>query len=134
MKRQITVNAVLTLTTSEIEQARNHMDDPNYHLHVYHDDMGCTVIDPRDEDNVMTVYTVYDLNENDNVIPKTFGDVLDELNVTGYRLAKMTGIPQSTIASWVTGERDILKAEWQTVLHICKALQIKSDWLYKRLK
>ncbi|PKM64795.1 MAG: hypothetical protein CVU96_01040 [Firmicutes bacterium HGW-Firmicutes-20] len=133
MQRQVTVNQQLTLSREEIESARNHIDDPAYHYSVTHDDMMNIVIDPKDNEEDTNIYIPYDLDENDNVIGKTFGDILEELNVSGYRLSKMTGIPQSTIASWVNGDNNILKAEWQTVLHVCKALQIKSDWLYKRL-
>lgn len=133
MQIQVVVNQQLSLSREEIESARNHIDDPAYHLSVTHDDMMNIVIDPKDNEEDMNIYIPYDLDENDNVIGKTFGDILEELNVSGYRLSKMTGIPQSTIASWVNGDNNILKAEWQTVLHVCNVLQIKSDWLYKRL-
>lgn len=134
MNRQIMVNNKLVLSTEEVAEASRNVDNRDYHLRVTHDDMYNIVIDPTEGDEDFNTYIPYDMDENENVIPKTFGDILEELSVSGYRLAKMTGIPQSTIASWVNGDRDLLKTEWQTVLHICKALQIKSDWLYARLK
>ena len=63
-----------------------------------------------------------------------FKILLEEKNITGYRLAKVSGVPQSAIAAWVSGSRDILKAELSSVIKICKALDMTVEELENRLK
>jgi hypothetical protein len=133
MKNTINVNQSLIMSTEEIRMATNHLDDQNYHLSVSCDDMRNIVIDPKDEDDHSEYYIVYDFDDHGNIIPKTFADILEEKNISGYRLAKETDIPQQTIQSWTSGARNILKAEWMTVLTVCNYLGYTAEEFYKRL-
>lgn len=36
----------------------------------------------------------------------TFAELMKEYNLTGYRVAKLSGIPQSTIAKMQSGQKD----------------------------
>ena len=65
---------------------------------------------------------------------KTFANILEEKKISGYRLSKTSGISQSAIAAWVSGSRDILKAELSSVIKICKALDMTVEELENRLK
>lgn len=63
----------------------------------------------------------------------TFREILQEKKLSGYRLAKLTGIPQPTISDWVTGNKNILKAEFTNIIKLCKALEITPQELFDKL-
>lgn len=65
---------------------------------------------------------------------KTFRDVLIEKNISGYKLAKLSSIPQSTISDWVTGTKNILKAEFTNVMTVCEVLEITAEELFESLR
>lgn len=133
MKESIAVNQSLILSTEEIRLATNHLDDPEYHLSVTRDDMWNITIEPKDEDERSIYYTGYDVDISGRIIPKTFADILEEKGISGNRLSIETGIPQSTIQSWTSGVRNILKAEWMTVLIVCKHLGYTAEEFLKKL-
>ena len=64
----------------------------------------------------------------------TFREILQEKKLSGYRLAKLTGIPQSTISDWVTGTKNILKAEFTNVMTVCEVLEITAEELFESLR
>ena len=64
----------------------------------------------------------------------TFADLLEIKGLSGYRLAKLSDVPQSAIASWVSGARDFLKCELSTGLKIAKALGMTVEEIEKILR
>lgn len=60
-------------------------------------------------------------------------DILDRRNISGYELSKKTGIPQSTIASWISGARNPLKMSFDNANKISKTLNISMDNLFELL-
>lgn len=134
MKNKIVaVNKSLSLSAKEIQSALNHRTDPDFYLSVYYDDLQHLVIEPKDEHSCSEEYTVYDIDDYGFVVPKTFADILEEKGISGNRLSIETGIPQSTIQSWTSGVRNILKAEWMTVLVVCKHLGYTAEEFLKKL-
>jgi DNA-binding Xre family transcriptional regulator len=63
----------------------------------------------------------------------TFREILQEKKLSGYRLAKLTGIPQPTISDWATGNKNILKAEFTNIIKLCKTLDITPQELFNKL-
>lgn len=59
-----------------------------------------------------------------------FKDVLNKRKMSGYQLSKRTGIPQSTIASWVNGDRNPLKMSFDNASKVSKTLNISMDVLF----
>lgn len=64
---------------------------------------------------------------------KTFKDLLKEKEFSGYQFAKITQIPQSTISDWITGKKNILKAEFSNIITVCRTLEITAEELYNYL-
>ena len=128
MERNILVNTSLALSTEEIRMAVNHLDDKNYHLSVTKDDMDNIVINPWE--NPTDFYISY----QEDLAPKTFADLLEIKGMSGYRLAKLSDVPQSAIASWVSGARDFLKCELSTGLKIAKSLGMTVEEIDKLLR
>ncbi len=130
MKQQVLVHDSLKLTLSQIEEALHWVADEDYYLSVTKDDNEDYVINPKIEE-IDGAYNVYDLDEYGQLEMNhmTFEQVLEHLNMSGYRLAQLSGVPQSTISSLVTGKNDIRKAQWETVNKLCKALKITTDQL-----
>lgn len=65
---------------------------------------------------------------------RTLNDYLKEKGITGYRLAQLTVLPQSTITDLVSGKTDIYNAKWSTVMTICNALDITAGQLHLYLQ
>lgn len=63
----------------------------------------------------------------------TFRDLLKQKELSGYKLAKITGIPQSTISDWTTGRKNILNAEFSTIIKLCKTLKLTAEQFYQLL-
>lgn len=64
---------------------------------------------------------------------RTFRDLLKQKELSGYKLAKITNIPQSTISDWITGKKNILKAEFSNIMTVCRTLEITAEELYNYL-
>lgn len=60
--------------------------------------------------------------------------IMKEHGVSGYRLAKDSGISQSLIARWVTGERDPKGMSIENASKIAKVLKITIDELWEAIK
>lgn len=59
----------------------------------------------------------------------SFGDFLEKKGITGYRLAKSSGVSQAVIARLVTGERDVRFLKLDTGYKIAKVLDISLEEL-----
>lgn len=64
----------------------------------------------------------------------TFKELLQHHNISGYELAKTSGISQSTIAAWVSGTRNPFKMNLETAAALSKSLGITIDEIYSSLK
>ncbi|WP_329385776.1 helix-turn-helix transcriptional regulator [Anaerofustis butyriciformans] len=62
----------------------------------------------------------------------TFKDFLHKRSISGYKLSKITGIPKSTVDSWLQG-MPIYKARVSNILKISKALNISLSELINEL-
>ena len=86
-------------------------------------------------DQLQIYKTHVELFEIIGLKPKmTFRDLLKQKELSGYKLAKITGIPQSTISDWVTGTKNILKAEFTNVMTACEVLEITAEELFESLR
>ena len=56
-----------------------------------------------------------------------FGQAIADRGMTVYRLAKITGTPQTTLYSYVRDERDSRKARYDTISKIAAALHAEVD-------
>ncbi len=130
MEQKVLVHDSLRLTLTEIEAAIYWVGDNDYYLSITKDDNEDYVINPKIEE-IDGAYNVYDLDEYGQLEKNhmTFEQVLQHFNISGYRLAQLSGVPQSTISSLVTGNNNIRKAQWETVDKLCKALKVTIDQL-----
>ena len=64
----------------------------------------------------------------------TFKELLQHHNISGYELAKKSGVSQSTIASWVSGTRNPLKMSLETATALGATLGMTIDEIYFFLK
>ncbi len=62
----------------------------------------------------------------------SFKDLLEEKNISGYRLAKDTGIPQQTISDYVTGKMSFDSMKIGIVKEIADYLGLTLDDFYNR--
>lgn len=60
-----------------------------------------------------------------------FKAFLEKKGLSGYRVAKDSGVSQTTIARLVTGERDVSFLKLKTADKIAKALKISLEELLK---
>ncbi len=135
MKRQVLVNSDLKLSLTQIKEAMEYVDDNDYWLEVTLDDDYNYSIDPKSEYK-SDEYLVIDLDEYEGLPfnSMSFAEYLESIGMSGYRLAKLTGITQSTISDLITGDSDIRNAKWETVHKICDALGIATEYLNETLK
>jgi transcriptional regulator with XRE-family HTH domain len=56
-----------------------------------------------------------------------FKDLVKQQNMTGYRLSKLSGVPQTTITDLMSGKADIRKCTAQTLYQVSKALNISME-------
>lgn len=54
--------------------------------------------------------------------------LLDEKHLTYYKVSKDLGIPNTTLRYWVSGERDIKKAQAITLYKLCKYLGVSMEY------
>ena len=50
--------------------------------------------------------------------------MLDQRNITKYRLSKMSGVPQTTVVDICSGKSSIDKCSARTVFQLAKALEL----------
>ena len=55
------------------------------------------------------------------------GKLIYERGLTPYRVAKLSGIPQRTVYCYASGERDIRKANFETVKKLADVLKVSVD-------
>ena len=58
-------------------------------------------------------------------------ELLKEKNITKYRLAKISGVPHSTISEICSGKTNIKKCSAETIYKIAKALNVSMESLLK---
>lgn len=63
----------------------------------------------------------------------SFADILKQYDLTGYQLAKTTGIKQQTISKYCTKESNPLNMSFTNASKISKALGITMDELFELL-
>lgn len=61
-----------------------------------------------------------------NTFSERLSEAMQERDISQYRLAALTGIPQSTISRYLGGKREISICY---LVPICKALEVSSDYL-----
>ncbi len=61
--------------------------------------------------------------ELSEAIRKRIKYYLKEKNINMWKLCKLSGIPCSTISTFMSGKTELLKID--TLLHICEGFQIK---------
>lgn len=119
------------LSFSEIETALDKIDQ-EYWLEVTIDDMyDINIATPSHESYR---FIEIELDEYDNIVKKSFSDILEMFDFTGYGLAQATGLGQSTIAQYVSGERNIKNASIDTFIKIAGAFQVSVDFLFNYIK
>ena len=62
-----------------------------------------------------------------------FRELLERKQMSGYRLAKMSGISQSLIAAFVTKDKRPLSMSFENANKVAQALEMSLDQLYKAL-
>ena len=58
-----------------------------------------------------------------NAIRKRLNNIFKQKNLNMWKLYKLTGIPMSTLSTFMSGKRDLLTL--RTLLHICEGLDMK---------
>lgn len=60
-----------------------------------------------------------------------FIELLEQKHITKYRLSKMSGVPQSTIADICSGKSNLAKCSAETVYMLSKALDVSMESLFE---
>ena len=60
-----------------------------------------------------------------------FTELLKRKHITKYRLSKMSGVPQSTIADICSGKSNLAKCSAETVYMLSKALDVSMESLFE---
>lgn len=60
-----------------------------------------------------------------------FIELLEQKHITKYRLSKMSGVPQSTIADICNGKSKLAKCSAETVYMLSKALDVSMESLFE---
>lgn len=119
------------LSFTEIETAIDKIDQ-EYWLEVSQDDMYNINIATLSHES--DKFIEIELDEYDYIVKKTFSDILEMFDYTGYRLAQATGLGQSTIAQYVSGERNIKNASIETFIKIAGAFKVSADFLFNYIQ
>jgi hypothetical protein len=75
------------------------------------------------------IYYISDNRYNDGEGIMTFKQIVFEQNLTGYRLSKLSGVPQMIIIDLISGKADVLKCNAFTLYKISKALGLTMESL-----
>ena len=67
------------------------------------------------------------------MIESNFKQLLIKHNISGYKLAKLSGVSQSLISEWTTQSKNPLMMSLEIANKISKALNINLDQLYETL-
>ncbi len=59
----------------------------------------------------------------------SINEIIDGLNITKYRLAKLSGIPHATLSELCSGKTSIEKCSAETLYKIAKALNVSMESL-----
>ena len=63
-----------------------------------------------------------------------FSRLLDEYNLTGYRVAKLSGIPQSTIAKMQSGQKEFDGMSVRNATKLANVFGMTVDEMYAKLE
>ena len=64
----------------------------------------------------------------------TFSELLNEYNLTGYRVAKLSGIPQSTIAKMHSGQKEFDGMSVRNATRLANVFGMTVDEMYAKLE
>ena len=64
----------------------------------------------------------------------TFSELLNEYNLTGYRVAKLSGIPQSTIAKMHSGQKEFDGMSVRNATKLANVFGMTVDEMYAKLE
>ncbi len=64
----------------------------------------------------------------------TFSELLNEYNLTGYRVAKLSGIPQSTIAKMQSGQKEFDGMSVRNATKLANVFGMTVDEMYAKLE
>lgn len=64
----------------------------------------------------------------------TFSELLNEYNLTGYRVAKLSGIPQSTIAKMQSGQKEFAGMSVRNATKLANVFGMTVDEMYAKLE
>lgn len=102
----------------------------------YQDDMYNLVIDPLESEE--TEYYLFEWDGDYNIsLPKEFRhflNLLEDYGISGYRLAKETGIAQSTISDYALGLTEPSNIITSNIVKIADTLELSIDTICKYLK
>lgn len=65
---------------------------------------------------------------------KSFRSLLESKKISGYKLAKLTGIPQPTISMWVSGHNNFRNSTMDNSIKVAKALGMTVEQLNEELE
>ena len=65
---------------------------------------------------------------------KSFRSLLESKKISGYKLAKLTGIPQPTISMWVSGHNNFRNSTMDNSIKVAKALRMTVEQLNEELE
>lgn len=64
----------------------------------------------------------------------TFSELLNEYNLTGYRVAKLSGIPQSTIAKMQSGQKEFDGMSVRNATKLANVFGMTVDEMYAKIE
>ena len=64
----------------------------------------------------------------------TFAELMKEYELTGYRVAKLSGIPQSTIAKMQSGQKEFDGMSVRNATKLAKVFGMTVDEMYAKLE
>lgn len=65
---------------------------------------------------------------------KSFRSLLESKKISGYKLAKLTGIPQPTISMWVSGHNNFRNSTMDNSIKVAKALGMTVEQMDEELE
>ena len=63
-----------------------------------------------------------------------FSELLNEYNLTGYRVAKLSGIPQSTIAKMQSGQKEFDGMSVRNATKLANVFGMTVDEMYAKIE
>lgn len=133
MRKLFVEETLLTnINFDELKFALNQIDNEEYWLNVTLDDMRNIIVEPRNQDN--DTFIEFELNEYDDLEQVTFSQLLDQVGITAYQLAKNTGLSTSAIYNFTSGDRELTGASLEVGNKIANSLGLNLSFLVDYLK